>query len=84
VEADIDRMFEACKQIGTESTGFEPHFEVHGGTSAENLALQNIQSRSRMVLAYYHAQMLPLSQGRPGGGGLLVLGSANVDESLRG
>jgi NAD+ synthase (glutamine-hydrolysing) len=84
LEADIDRMFNACKDIGTESTGFEPNFEVHGGTSVENLALQNIQARSRMVLAYYHAQMLPLSRGRPGGGGLLVLGSANVDESLRG
>jgi NAD+ synthase (glutamine-hydrolysing) len=84
LEADIDRMFNACKDIGEESTGFKAKFKVYGGTTVENLALQNIQSRSRMVLAYYHAQMLPLSRGRPGGGSLLVLGSANVDESLRG
>jgi len=84
LEADIDRMFDACKDTGEKSTGFKANFEVHGGTTGENLALQNIQSRSRMVLAYYHAQMLPLSRGRPGGGSLLVLGSANVDESLRG
>jgi NAD+ synthase (glutamine-hydrolysing) len=84
LEADIDRMFDTCKQIGQESMGFKPRFEVHGGTSAENLALQNIQARSRMVLAYYHAQMLPLSRGRPGGGSLLVLTSANGDESIRG
>jgi NAD+ synthase (glutamine-hydrolysing) len=61
LEADIDQMFNACKDIGQESTGFKANFEVHGGTSVENLALQSIQSRSRMVLAYYHAQMLPLS-----------------------
>lgn len=36
------------------------------------------------VIAYLFAQTLPLVRQRPGGGGLLVLGSANVDESLRG
>ena len=35
-----------------------------------------------MVLAYMFAQLLPWARGRAGG--LLVLGSANVDESLRG
>lgn len=49
-----------------------------------SVALQNIQSRSRMVIAYYYAQMLPTVRQRPGGGGLLVLGSSNVDECLRG
>ncbi len=32
-----------------------------------------------MVLAYMFAQLLPVVRGRPGG--LLVLGSANVDET---
>lgn len=35
-----------------------------------------------MVMAYMFAQLLPFVRGRQGG--LLVLGSANVDESLRG
>jgi NAD+ synthase (glutamine-hydrolysing) len=35
-----------------------------------------------MVLAYMFAQLLPWVRGKSGG--LLVLGSANVDESLRG
>lgn len=35
-----------------------------------------------MVLAYLFAQLLPWARGRSGG--LLVLGSANVDEALRG
>lgn len=64
---------------------------MFGGTPASNLALQNIQARLRMVLSYLFAQLLPTVRGRnknnpenQNPGGLLVLGSANVDESLRG
>ncbi|KAI4607454.1 hypothetical protein J4E80_009567 [Alternaria sp. BMP 0032] len=39
---------------------------------------------TRLVQAYYFAQMLPLTRGRPNGGSLLVLASGNVDECLRG
>jgi NAD+ synthase (glutamine-hydrolysing) len=46
---------------------------VHGGTPAENLALQNIQARLRMVLAFLLAQLMPWVRGRSGF--LLVLGS---------
>lgn len=56
----------------------KPEFRAHGGTTAENLALQNIQARLRMLLAYLLAQLLPWVRGK--NGGLLVLGSANVDE----
>lgn len=37
-----------------------------------------------MVIAYLFAQLLPWVRGRGDGGGLLVLGSSNVDEALRG
>ncbi|KJZ76907.1 Glutamine-dependent NAD(+) synthetase [Hirsutella minnesotensis 3608] len=83
-DVDIDDMFHSTKNILTQATGFEPRFKVHGGTNTSNLALQNIQSRSRMVLAYYFAQELCEARKRPGGGSLLVLGSSNVDECLRG
>ncbi|KAK0766879.1 hypothetical protein N5P37_000608 [Trichoderma harzianum] len=83
-DMNIDDTYHATKNLLTQGTGFEPKFKVHGGSAAENLALQNIQSRSRMVIAYYYAQMLPTVRQRPGGGGLLVLGSSNVDECLRG
>ncbi len=59
-----------------------PALQVDGGTAAENLALQNIQARLRMVIAFLFAQLLPWVRGTPGF--LLVLGSANVDECLRG
>lgn len=49
----------------------------------EDLALQNVQARSRMVYSYYLAQMLstPAIRDR---GYILVLGSANVDEAIFG
>lgn len=40
------------------------------------------QARLRMVLSYLFAQLMLWVRGRPGG--LLVLGSSNVDEALRG
>lgn len=40
------------------------------------------QARLRMVISYLFAQLMLWVRGRPGG--LLVLGSANVDEALRG
>ena len=52
----------------------------------EGLALQNIQARSRMVMSFFLAQLMPwATDDDPStGGSLLVLGSANVDEALRG
>ena len=40
------------------------------------------QARSRMLLSYLFAQLTPWTHGQHGS--LLVLGSANVDEGLRG
>jgi len=48
----------------------------------EDLALQNLQARSRMILSYYLSQMYPTKYKLPSF--LLVLASANLDESLRG
>eukprot|EP00180_Rhodochaete_pulchella_P001912 Plantae.Rhodophyta-Rhodochaete_pulchella.ctg2878.p1 GENE.Plantae.Rhodophyta-Rhodochaete_pulchella.ctg2878~~Plantae.Rhodophyta-Rhodochaete_pulchella.ctg2878.p1 ORF type:complete len:300 (-),score=21.85 Plantae.Rhodophyta-Rhodochaete_pulchella.ctg2878:847-1719(-) len=59
-----------------------PRFRTSGGSYRENIALQNIQARLRMVLAYLFAQLIPWARGY--NGTLLVLGSANVDEGLRG
>ncbi|KAF1991728.1 glutamine-dependent NAD(+) synthetase with GAT domain-containing protein [Aulographum hederae CBS 113979] len=81
VEVDIDEVFEAQKKLIT-TLGFEPKFKVHGGSHQENITLQNIQSRTRMVTAYMFSQIIPTARG--GDRGLLVLGSANVDECLRG
>lgn len=60
--------------------------KIKGGTWMENIALQNIQARSRMVMSYFLAQLMPWATDgdESRGGMLLVLGSANVDEALRG
>ncbi|KAF1814310.1 putative glutamine dependent NAD+ synthetase [Eremomyces bilateralis CBS 781.70] len=84
VDLDIDQVYEAQRNLVVNALNFEPKFKVEGGSSAENIMLQNIQARSRMVTAYEFAQILPTTRNRPGGGSLLVLGSANVGESLRG
>ena len=67
---------------GKKGENMIPRFLVKGGTRQEDLALQNIQARLRMVMTYLCAQLFPWCRGRLGF--LLVLGSGNVDEALRG
>lgn len=74
----IDTAIQAIIKIFTTVTGETPRFRVNGGSNRENLALQNVQARSRMVISYFFAQLSLWSRGLPGS--LLVLGSANVDE----
>lgn len=82
VDLNIDTVVTAVRNLFAVAvqpfTSKTPRFRAHGGSVAENLALQNIQARLRMVLAYLFAQLLPWARGKQGG--LLVLGSANVDE----
>ena len=78
----MDTVIIALVTLFTMITNFTPKFKVHGGSNTENLALQNIEARSRMVVAYLFAQLLPLALGRCGS--LLVLGSGNLSEQLRG
>ncbi|KAK4104045.1 glutamine-dependent NAD(+) synthetase with GAT domain-containing protein [Parathielavia hyrcaniae] len=84
VDLDIDDVYEAQKRLVVGTVGFEPRFKVEGGSEQENLTLQCLQARIRMVTAYEFGQILPTARKRPGGGSLLVLGSANVGEGLRG
>mmetsp|Transcript_105914 Transcript_105914/g.129211 ORF Transcript_105914/g.129211 Transcript_105914/m.129211 type:complete len:720 (-) Transcript_105914:58-2217(-) len=81
-DVNIDSIVDALILLFKVITGKIPKFKVHGGSHSENLALQNIQARLRMVLSYFLAQLLPWIRGNKGF--LLVLGSANVDEALRG
>lgn len=81
-DLNMDTVVTSIRDLFSFVTGRKPAFRVHGGSNAENLALQNIQARLRMLLGYFFAQLLPWVRGR--WGSLLVLGSANVDESLRG
>jgi NAD+ synthase (glutamine-hydrolysing) len=79
---NIDQIISAIVNVFAITTGKTPIFRSLGGSTSEDLALQNIQARSRMVTSYLFAQLLPWVRGKSGF--LLVLGSANVDEGLRG
>lgn len=79
----IFMTFGVCRIHITEiSCWFTILFQVDGGSNIENLGLQNIQARVRMVLAFMLASLLPWVHNKSGF--YLVLGSSNVDEGLRG
>ncbi|KAK3270346.1 hypothetical protein CYMTET_21251, partial [Cymbomonas tetramitiformis] len=82
LEVRIDAVVKALTGLIANVLGRVPKFKVDGGSHQENIALQNIQARIRMVIAFLLAQLLLWVNGRAGF--LLVLGSANVDEGLRG
>ncbi|XP_010245173.1 PREDICTED: glutamine-dependent NAD(+) synthetase isoform X2 [Nelumbo nucifera] len=78
----IDSIVSALLTLFQKLTGKWPRYKVDGGSDAENLGLQNIQARIRMVLAFMLASLMPWVHKK--GGFYLVLGSSNVDEGLRG
>lgn len=53
-----------------------------GGSSYETLALDTLQERTRMVMSYMLASLLPWIHNKPGF--LLVMSSSNSDEGLTG
>ncbi|GLT44498.1 hypothetical protein SLA2020_183900 [Shorea laevis] len=78
----IDSVVSALLSLFQTLTGKRPRYKVDGGSNVENLGLQNIQARIRMVLAFMLASLLPWVHNKRGF--YLVLGSSNVDEGLRG
>ena len=82
LNVNIDAAVSAITTLLSTTLHYTLRYKTQGGTNTDNLALQNIQARLRMVVTYALAALLPSVRG--GSGGLLVLGSANVDESLRG
>ncbi|MFT7587593.1 MAG: NAD+ synthase (glutamine-hydrolyzing), partial [Cellvibrionaceae bacterium] len=49
----IDWVITALVDLFVAVTEKRPNFKMNGGSHVENLALQNIQARSRMVIAYF-------------------------------
>ncbi|KAL3835685.1 hypothetical protein ACJIZ3_010421 [Penstemon smallii] len=82
LDVSIDVVVSALLSLFQTLTGKRPRYKVDGGSNIENLGLQNIQARVRMVLAFMLASLLPWVHNKPGF--YLVLGSSNVDEGLRG
>ena len=51
----IDEACDSIVGIFSKATNKTPNFEAHGGSPLEDLALQNIQARVRMVMSYLMA-----------------------------
>ncbi|RAL60260.1 hypothetical protein DID88_000040 [Monilinia fructigena] len=79
-----------AKDLGEKIGSYHLNFDIDNVVSAVTTLFTTVTSYTpkykmlRMVLAYLFAQLLPTVRGRTKPGSLLVLGSANVDESLRG
>ncbi|CAM8939462.1 unnamed protein product [Rhodiola kirilowii] len=82
LNVSIDTVVSSFISLFQTLTGKRPRYKLDGGSSIENLGLQNIQARVRMVLAFMLASLLPWVHNKSGF--YLVLGSSNVDEALRG
>ncbi|KAL9263926.1 Glutamine-dependent NAD(+) synthetase-like protein [Drosera capensis] len=82
INLSIDSVISALLSLFQTLTGKCPRYKIDGGSNAENLGLQNIQARIRMVVAFMLASLMPWVHNKSGF--YLVLGSSNVDEALRG
>ncbi len=86
VEIDIDPAIAALSDLSDRAArpGRERslRFAAEGGDEAQDLALQNLQARVRMVATYLLAQRTPALRGVRGP--RLVLGTSNLDEALTG
>ncbi|KAK6535826.1 glutamine-dependent NAD(+) synthetase [Arthrobotrys megalospora] len=80
LDISIEGGYNAQKDLITSAIGYQPTFQVFGGSRAEDVCLQNIQARLRMVTAYQFGQILPVSRNRVCPTPLLVLASTNADE----
>lgn len=78
----MNKLLDSFMVFANKLVNMSPKFKSEGGTWAEDLALQNLQARMRMMLSYLMAEMIPITKKLEGN--LLVLATANVDEALMG
>ncbi|KAF2786729.1 glutamine-dependent NAD(+) synthetase with GAT domain-containing protein [Melanomma pulvis-pyrius CBS 109.77] len=84
-DISIDEAIAAHEIIIQKTLHYRPKYTIQGGSNSEDLARQNIQARSRMVVGYGLAQLSTTARGlRRAGVALLVLGAGNCAENLRG
>lgn len=82
-EISMDKITQDLKSKFLDISGCpEPRYQEQGGSWAEDIALQNIQARSRMVMSYLIGQLLPLVLNKSQN--FLVLASGNLEEGLTG
>jgi NAD+ synthase (glutamine-hydrolysing) len=53
----FDAINKEFQKLAEHTYSFSPKFKNEGGSWNQDLALQNIQARTRMVLSYFMAQL---------------------------
>ena len=79
---NFDHIYKSYQNISRQSMGLDIKYMRDGGSERADLALQNAQARTRMVLSYFLSVVEP--EKRDQVGYLLVLGTSTLDDSLRG
>lgn len=83
----IDKLYQFYKDIGEEFLNKKLQFKSEGGSNYEDMCLQNIQSRNRMLLVYFFNTLVChkkyMNHNLPNEF-LLTLATGNLDESVLG
>ncbi|ANQ07454.1 Nad synthase [Plasmodium coatneyi] len=83
----IDDLFDFFKSAGRNLISEEMKFKSQGGSNYEDLCLQNVQSRSRLLMVYFfsplicHKRYSPLNLPNEF---LLTIATGNLDETITG
>lgn len=81
----MNDILDSLTELITEHLKFTPRFKSQGGHWMEDIALQNIQARCRMIYSYLMADLLSnTSDSKPDDGSLLIMATGNLDEILMG
>lgn len=72
-------MYNSLTQLLEEQFQQKALYKSEGGSARQDVTLQNIQARCRMVIAYMMSQIIP-EFVENGQGFIMVLASANLDE----
>lgn len=81
-EVEIENIVKEFHNLMKTAFNITMKFQHLGGSWREDIALQNIYARVRMVLSYLLAQMAPIRKNKEGF--YLVLSAGNLDETLTG
>lgn len=83
MKTEMTNLMDKFQEFAKNLINASPKFKSQGGSQMEDIVLQNLQARLRMMLSYLMAEIIPIKK-KLGEGNLLVLATCNVDEAQMG
>ncbi|KAI4839495.1 glutamine-dependent NAD synthetase [Plasmodium brasilianum] len=83
----IDNMYTFLKNVGEDFLKKDMKYKSEGGSNYEDVCLQNIQSRSRLLVTYFFSSLIchkKYYSNNLHNEYLIVLATGNLDESITG